>query len=325
MSGSSRDASGDEDSATGQLPVGGPSQVIGHIQAVFGSGTLTRASGAVAQVKVGDPVCQGDVIETAADGQIGILFIDGTAFNLSNSTRMVLNDFVCDSNGTLHSALFDIARGSFGFKTGQVAKTGCLTIETPVASIRGRARSGGIGTLSLAALTFAILDEAQAQNSIGDTYLPSATSHGVTVLDDGILTYKDFHFGIVELIIPGVLEHQFLTDPEQTAFIRKGSSTVEYIANTPADMAKLATFAHDALGTFLTGLAGATFSNATSTGSGGSQRFRRSSNRFILLRLFSSRRRRRRRQRRKQGGPGGPGECFHPCSAHTKYPHAAGQ
>ena len=210
MSGSSRDASGDEDSATGQLPVGAPSQVIGHIQAVFGSGTLTRASGAVAQVKVGDPVCQGDVIETAADGQIGILFIDGTAFNLSSSARMVLNDFVCDSNGALHSALFDIARGSFGFKTGQVAKTGCLTIETPVASIRGRARSGGIGTLSLAALTFAILDEAQAQNSIGDTYFPEATLHGATVLDDGILTYKDFHFGIVELIIPGVLEHQFL-------------------------------------------------------------------------------------------------------------------
>src|ERR1035441_66629 len=146
----------------------------------------------------------------------------------------------CDSYGTLHSALFDIARGSFGFKTGQVAKSGCLTIETPVASIRGRARSGGIGTLSLTALTFAILDAAQAQNSIGDTYLPEATLHGDTVLNDGILTYKDFHFGIVELIIPGVLEHQFLTDPEQTAFIRKGSSNVEYIANTPADMANLA-------------------------------------------------------------------------------------
>src|SRR5450759_2530184 len=161
-----RDASGDEDSATGQWPVGGPSQIIGHIQAVFGSGTLTRASGAVAQVKLGDPICQGDVMETAADGQIGILFIDGTAFHLSNSTRMVLNDFVCDSNGTLHSALFDIARGSFGFKTGQVAKTGCLTIETPVASIRSRARSGGIGTLSLTASTFATLEAAQDNKCI---------------------------------------------------------------------------------------------------------------------------------------------------------------
>src|ERR1039458_6795559 len=159
--------------------MGGPSQVIGHIQAVFGSGTLTRASGAVAQVKVGDPVCQGDVIETAADGQIGIRFIDGTAFHLSNSTRMVLNDFVCDSNGTLRSALFDIARGSFAFRTGQVAKTGFLMIETPVASIRARARSGGIGTLSLAALTFAVLDKVQAAES---------DLKAVTFLDDGVIT-----------------------------------------------------------------------------------------------------------------------------------------
>ena len=151
--------------------VDGPSQVIGNIQAVIGSGTLTRASGAVAQVKSGDPVFLGDVIETAADGQIAIHFVDDTVFNISSNARVVLNEFVCDSNGTLHSGLFDVARGSFAFKTGQVAKTGFLTIETPVASIRGRARAGGMGTLTLAALTFAVLDEVQAANSNGATFL----------------------------------------------------------------------------------------------------------------------------------------------------------
>src|SRR5947208_7345591 len=90
-------------------------QVIGHIQTAIGSGTLTRACGIAVQVKVGDPVCQGDVIETAADGRVGIRFIDGTAFNLSGGARMVLDEFVCDANGTSHSALFGVSRGTFSF------------------------------------------------------------------------------------------------------------------------------------------------------------------------------------------------------------------
>ena len=260
MSDSLRDASGDEDSAAGHRPVGGPSPVIGHIQAVFGSGTLTRASGAVVQVKVGDSVCQGDVIETAADGQIGIYFIDGTAFNLSSSTHLVLNDFVCDSSGTLHSALFDIARGSFAFRTSELAKTGFLTIETPVASIRGRARSGGIGTLSLAALTFAVLDEARAQNSNAAGLLPDPG-----FLNDGIITYKDLTHGIIELEIKGVPGITYLDNPGETIWIHNGSSTT--IANSPADMVALQTFAQPTLAAFLAGVSGPTFTNATSTGS----------------------------------------------------------
>ena len=101
-------------------------EVIGHVQTAIGSGTLTRASGIPVQVKVGDPVCQGDVIETAADGRVGIRFIDDTVFNLSSSARMVVDEFVCDSNGTSHSALFRIVRGAFKFIAGRVAKTGCF-------------------------------------------------------------------------------------------------------------------------------------------------------------------------------------------------------
>jgi hypothetical protein len=137
-------------------------KIIGHVQTAIGSGTLTRACGIPVEAKVGDPVCQGDVIETAADGRIGLRFIDGTAFNLSPGARMVLHEFVCDSNGTPHSALFGVTRGTFDFIVGQVAKTGCLRIDTPVGRIRGRARTGGIGTLTLTALIFAVLKEVQA-------------------------------------------------------------------------------------------------------------------------------------------------------------------
>src|SRR5262245_56409136 len=121
------------------------SQFIGSIQTAIGCGTLRRGSGSAVQVMVGDPVCQGDVLETAADGQIGIRFIDGTVFNLSGGTCLVLNEFDCGSSGTSHSAVFDVTRGTFAFVAGELAKTGSLRVDTPVGSIRGRTNAGGFG------------------------------------------------------------------------------------------------------------------------------------------------------------------------------------
>jgi hypothetical protein len=109
-------------------------QIIGNIQTVIGCGTLRRGSGTAVQVRIGDLVCQGDVIETATNGQIGIRFIDGTAFNVPSRTRVAL----C------------------------APKSGSLGTDTPVGSIRGRAYAGGFEVLSLTALTFAMMKEVQA-------------------------------------------------------------------------------------------------------------------------------------------------------------------
>ena len=80
-------------------------QIIGTSDTAIGSGTLRRAGGVAVQVMVGDPVCQGDEIETACDGTIGLRFIDGTLFMLSRGTRVVLDEFVCDPDGASLSAL----------------------------------------------------------------------------------------------------------------------------------------------------------------------------------------------------------------------------
>jgi fibronectin-binding autotransporter adhesin len=184
---------------------GEAAEVIGHIQTAIGSGTLTRACGIAVQAKVGAPVCQGDVIEIAADGRVGLRFIDGTAFNLSGGARMVLDEFVCDSNGTSHSALFGVTRGTFDFIVGQVAKTGCLRIDTPVGSIRGRARTGGIGMLSLTGLIFSVMKEVQAVES---SHRPLSDS-----LDDDNIKPKDLQLnGVVELFMRDG-RHYTLDDP----------------------------------------------------------------------------------------------------------------
>jgi hypothetical protein len=120
------------------------SKPIGKVVNATGTVTIERAStivvqanlaGQAGQMKVGDLVYQGDVVQTGADGQLGINFTDGSSFNLSSSARMALNEFVYDPNGKSNSTLFNLTKGTFTFVAGNVAKTGEMKIDTPVATL----------------------------------------------------------------------------------------------------------------------------------------------------------------------------------------------
>jgi ethanolamine utilization microcompartment shell protein EutS len=124
------------------------SKPIGKVVTATGSVTIEHASamviqanvaGQAGQTKVGDLVYLGDVVQTGADGRVGINFTDGTSFNLSSSARMALTEFVYDPNGKSNSTLFNLTKGTFTFVAGNIAKTGDMKIDTPVATmgIRG--------------------------------------------------------------------------------------------------------------------------------------------------------------------------------------------
>jgi len=143
-----------------------PASPIGKVVVLAGSVTIEHASAVVvlanvagqpARTKVGDPVYLGDVVQTGADGKVGISFTDGTAFNLSNNARMVLDEFVYDPNGKSNSTLFSLTKGTFTFVAGKVAKSGSMKIDTPVATmgIRGttpRVEIGEDGTVKFSTL-----------------------------------------------------------------------------------------------------------------------------------------------------------------------------
>jgi hypothetical protein len=123
------------------------SKPIGKIVTATGSVAIERAGAVVVQAnlageagaKVGDLVYQGDVVKTGADGRLGINFTDGSSFNLSSNARMALNEFVYDPNGKSNSTIFNLTKGTFTFVAGNVAKTGDMKVDTPVATmgIRG--------------------------------------------------------------------------------------------------------------------------------------------------------------------------------------------
>ena len=233
--------------ATGLVsePATTPVFSIGKIEVVIGSCTLTRSGDSPIQIKPGDTVCQGDIIETSSGGKVCIRFIDGTVFDLSDRGRMVVKDFA--SQTASPSAQFDISNGTFTFIAGEMAKAGQVDIDTPFGRIRGRPRTGGIGMLSLASLFFAAMEQVHAA--------PSDTSF----LDDGNIRFKDLtsDYGVVELRTADG-RTILLNDPGETIVLRTvGSSTVEsHVTNSVATMLSYQTDQANALRVFALGPSG---------------------------------------------------------------------
>ena len=198
-----------------------PAQAIGKIRTTTGSVTVTRTGGVVVQGNVGDFVYQGDVIETATDGAVAIIFNDGTAFNLASDARMVLDEFVCGPDGASNSARLSVARGMFNFIAGKVAKTGGLSIDTPCARICSAARGGGTGFVTLAALTFSVIQEIQA-----------------AIQNDDHIEPQDTQFGIVDIYNKLTGERLTLDSPAESLQIDP-SGTVTRIALTASQVASL--------------------------------------------------------------------------------------
>ncbi|WP_349630820.1 FecR family protein [Bradyrhizobium liaoningense] len=120
------------------------SKPIGKVVVATGSVTIEHAGAVVVQANVssdpgrtniGDPVYLGDVVRTGADGRVGINFTDGSSFNLSSNARMVLDHYVYEPAGKSNATLFNLARGTFTFVAGGVAKTGDMKVDTPVATL----------------------------------------------------------------------------------------------------------------------------------------------------------------------------------------------
>ena len=123
-------------------PIGKVLETTGSVAIEHTSAVLLQANiAATGTVSVDDLVFQGDVVRTGADGKLSLVFADGTSFKMSSNAQMELNEFVYDPKGNSNSTAFNLAKGSFTFLAGAVAKTGNMKIETPVATmgIRGTA------------------------------------------------------------------------------------------------------------------------------------------------------------------------------------------
>lgn len=122
-------------------------QAIGQVAKLDGHATVIR-NGVAIVLNVGDVVLKGDVVQTDSNGTIGILFRDGSVFQITPDSRLVLTDFAYDANGSANIEEFSLVQGSFSFVSGAIAKLGNMRIGTPAATMKidGTAGGGDVGS-----------------------------------------------------------------------------------------------------------------------------------------------------------------------------------
>ena len=141
---------------------------IGKVVTVTGSVTIEHVGAVVVQAnvspqadqtKTGDLVYLGDMVRTGADGRVGINFTDGSSFNLSSNANMTLDEYVYEPKGKSNSTLISLSKGTFTFVAGNIAKTGDMKVDTPVATMGIRGTTPHIEISDDGAVKFSTLIE----------------------------------------------------------------------------------------------------------------------------------------------------------------------
>ncbi|MBL8907291.1 MAG: VCBS domain-containing protein [Rhizobiales bacterium] len=126
-----------------------PAEMIGKVVTLEGSASAQRTDGTVVELSIGDSVALGDVVQTGSGANLGIAFLDGSVFSLSAGSRMVLDNLVYQAGGSDNALTFSLVQGTFSFVAGQIAPTGEMKIETPVATMGIRGTSGIVKVASI--------------------------------------------------------------------------------------------------------------------------------------------------------------------------------
>ena len=110
----------------------------------------------------GDPVYQGDILESGPDGALGVLLADETTFSMGESGKMVLDEMIYDPGTQEGSVSLSTLQGVFTFVSGQVAKTDpdAMTLDTPVATIGIRGTQVGLEILENGEMNVVLMEEA---------------------------------------------------------------------------------------------------------------------------------------------------------------------
>lgn len=155
---------------------------IGQVETLTGSATVQRTDGTVEPLQVGTKVFQNDVVQTADGATLSITFADSTIFTLSSASRMVLSELVYAPEGDNNSSLFNLVQGSFVFVAGEVAKSGNMNVETPVATmgIRGTTVKVVIETDASGQATVTVSLNRDIDGSIGSIELINNLDGSVT-------------------------------------------------------------------------------------------------------------------------------------------------
>lgn len=111
------------------------SDAIGRVETLIGNASVVRGGNNNQALRVGDRVFNNDTVLTGTSSVLGITFLDGTVFSLSANSKMIIDDLVYRATGSSNKMLVDLAKGTFVFLAGKIARSGDMRVDTPVAQI----------------------------------------------------------------------------------------------------------------------------------------------------------------------------------------------
>ena len=138
-----------------------------------------RADGSQVRLAVGDPVYQGDVLQTGPGGAVGVLLLDETTFSMSENGRIVLDEMIYDPGASKGSLVLSLVQGVFTFVSGQVAKTDpdAMMLSTPIATIGIRGTQIGVDFADAETLT--VVNMVESDGFVGEVLITTEAGSGV--------------------------------------------------------------------------------------------------------------------------------------------------
>jgi hypothetical protein len=125
-------------SLAGGVPCLAQNGHIATVKTLSGHGTIIdAATGARNPAAIGTQIHTGDRLATDADGAMGVTFLDNTTMSLGPSSEIALSRFEYDPPEARYGFAAPIARGTFLFATGLIAKYAPdqVAVSTPSGSI----------------------------------------------------------------------------------------------------------------------------------------------------------------------------------------------
>ena len=110
---------------------------IGNVDKLKGNGVVDREDGNNdIQLEKELDIFSNDTIKTGK-GKVGILFIDDTRVDVTEHSRLIIDDFVFDPNTATGTLSLKASLGTIRYASGQIAKNSAqnISITTPTASI----------------------------------------------------------------------------------------------------------------------------------------------------------------------------------------------
>ena len=109
---------------------------IGIIKSVSGNALIVRQAETL-QADINTRIQKGDILKTAADGKMGIIFEDDTVISMGPDSQLAIEDFLFQPDEKKMSFIARIFYGTISFLSGQIAKLApdLVNIETPDATI----------------------------------------------------------------------------------------------------------------------------------------------------------------------------------------------